>query len=138
MIVKHSHTVNHYDALNLTKLDVLDTFDEIPIATGYRVDGQVLEYFPADLEVLSRVEVIYTTLPGWSQSTTGITEWEKLPENARKYVAFIEDYLKGSKKDGPKCKYIGTGKHIYHHSYAPHFLILIGILGPKREDTIFR
>ena len=107
--MKHSHAVNHYRALNLTKLDVLDTFDQIPVATGYRVDGQELQYFPADLELLARVEVIYTTLPGWVQSTTGITKWDNLPENARKYILFIEEYLKGSKVEGPKCKYIGTG-----------------------------
>ena len=109
MIVKHSHAVNHYRSLNLTKLDVLDTFPEIPIATAYKVDGQQLEYFPADLEVLSRVEVIYTTLPGWNTSTTGVTKWDDLPENAKAYVTFIEDYLKGSGSSGPKCRYIGTG-----------------------------
>ena len=110
VIVKHSHAVNHYGALNLTKLDVLDTFPEIPVATAYKADGQVLEHFPADLELLSRVEVVYTTLPGWMQVTTGITKWEDLPENARKYVTFIDDYMRGQRKQGPICKYIGTGK----------------------------
>ena len=107
--MKHSHAVNHYDSLNLTKLDVLDTFPEIPVATAYRVDGQEIEYFPADLELLKRVEVVYTTLPGWMQATTGITKWDDLPANAQKYITFIEDHLKGHGSEGPKCKYIGTG-----------------------------
>ncbi|KAG8527492.1 uncharacterized protein KY384_007644 [Bacidia gigantensis] len=113
VIVKYSKSINHYTALNLTKLDVLDTFPEIKVATKYKVDSQEFESFPADLELLERAEVVYETLPGWMSSTTGITTWEQLPENAKKYITFIEDYL-----GGLKCKYIGTG--------------------PDREHMIFR
>ena len=89
---------------------MLDTFSEIPIATAYRIDGRELEHFPADLELLAQVEVIYTTLPGWMQTTTGVTRWNDLPENARRYVEFIENYLRIGGKSGPLCKYIGTGR----------------------------
>jgi len=95
--------INHYHCLNLTKLDILDNFEEIPVAVGYRVDGKLLESFPADLRKLERVEVIYETLPGWKSSTTGAKTFDSLPENARKYVTFIQDFVQ------VKVKYIGTG-----------------------------
>lgn len=97
--------MNNYTALNLTKLDVLDTFAEIQVATAYSdpVTGEVLESFPADLDVLERVEVRYETLPGWQTSTEEAKTWEELPENARRYVEFIEKFV------GVKIKYIGVG-----------------------------
>ena len=61
IIVKYSTAGNHYTALNLTKLDVLDTFPEIKIATAYHVDRHILDSFPADLELLARAEVVYKT-----------------------------------------------------------------------------
>ena len=103
--MKYSTAINHYTALNLTKIDVLDNFPEIKVATAYKVDGRALESFPADLDVLARAEVVYETLPGWMTSTTGVTQWEDLPDNAKRYIDFIEQYL-----GGPKCKYIGTGR----------------------------
>ncbi len=98
--------VNCYTALNLTKIDVLDSFREIKVAVGYKIDGELIDSFPADLELLNRAEVEYETLQGWNTTTTGTTQWEKLPENAKKYVEFIENFLGGE----IKCKYIGTGK----------------------------
>ncbi|KZT00040.1 Adenylosuccinate synthetase [Laetiporus sulphureus 93-53] len=68
--MKHSYLVNGYDTLNLTKLDVLDDLAEIKIAVKYLVDGKELEGFPADLELLSRVEVVYVTLG--CQRTNGV------------------------------------------------------------------
>ena len=91
---------------------MLDTFPEIPIATSYRINGQELEHFPADLELLGQVEVVYTTLPGWMQTTTGVTMWDDLPENARKYIEFIENYLQLGRKGGLSCKYVGTGQTV--------------------------
>jgi adenylosuccinate synthase len=103
MVVKYSHAINWYDSINLTKLDVLDTFKEIKVATSYTYNGQPLASFPADLDVLEHMEVHYETLPGWEKSTTGVQLWEDLPANARAYVEFIEKFV------GVKCKYIGTG-----------------------------
>lgn len=112
VIVKYSKAVNHYTALNLTKLDILDSFPEIPVATAYHLDGQALDSFPADLQKLARVEVQYTTFPGWQKPTTGAKSYYDLPKNARAYVEFIEEFV------GVKVKYIGTG--------------------PAREDMIVR
>ncbi|ORY12031.1 adenylosuccinate synthetase-like protein [Clohesyomyces aquaticus] len=103
VVIKHSHACNDYTSLNLTKLDVLDDFAEIKIATGYTFAGQPLDAFPANPEVLSRVEVKYETLQGWGKSTTGAKSWYDLPVKAREYVEFIEKFV------GVKVKWIGVG-----------------------------
>ena len=83
VIVKYSVAVNDYTSLNLTKLDVLDGFEEIKVAVAYKIDGEMTDWFPADLERLGRAEIVYKTLLGWMTDTTGVSEWEGLPENAR-------------------------------------------------------
>ncbi|MCJ1466982.1 hypothetical protein MMC07_005604 [Pseudocyphellaria aurata] len=103
VMVKYSAEVNDYTAINLTKLDVLDEFKEIQMATGYSLHGKLLESFPANLDALSNVEVTYKTLPGWQQATTSATTYDELPNNARKYIEFIEEYV------GARIRYIGTG-----------------------------
>ncbi|EMC96989.1 hypothetical protein BAUCODRAFT_32733 [Baudoinia panamericana UAMH 10762] len=103
VVVKFSHSINWYDSINLTKLDILDDFDEVKVATKYSHNGQALPSFPADLAVLDNVEVEYKTLPGWKSSTVGLTKYEQLPENARKYIEYIEEFI------GVRVKYIGTG-----------------------------
>ncbi|KZS99449.1 Adenylosuccinate synthetase [Laetiporus sulphureus 93-53] len=82
VVMKHSYLVNGYDTLNLTKLDVLDDLAEIKIAVKYLVDGKELEGFPADLELLSRVEVVYVTLGSWTTA-----------ENVRDGVGFVQKGL---------------------------------------------
>lgn len=88
MVVKYSTAINHYTALNLTKLDVLDSFETIKVATGYKdpQTGQELESFPASLEQLANVEVIYKDLPGWNTPITHIKTYDELPKEARDYV----------------------------------------------------
>lgn len=88
VVVKYSTAINHYTALNLTKLDVLDSFETIKVATGYKdpQTGQELESFPASLEQLANVEVIYKELPGWNTPITHIKKYEELPKEARDYV----------------------------------------------------
>ena len=81
----------------------MDTFPEIQVAVAYKLDGQLLDSFPADLDVLDRCEVVYETLPGWEKATTGAKSYYDLPKNARAYIEFIEE------KVGVKVKYIGTG-----------------------------
>lgn len=104
VVVKFSHAINWYDSLNLTKLDVLDTFKTIKVATSYVTPtGEEVQSFPASLDVLENMEVKYTELPGWETSTVGAKTYKELPENARKYVEFIEKFV------GVSVKYIGTG-----------------------------
>ncbi|KAI1326599.1 Adenylosuccinate synthetase [Xylariaceae sp. FL0255] len=94
---------NYYTALNLTKLDVLDTFEMIKIATAYKVDGEELDSYPANLDILDQAEVVYHEMPGWQQSTTNAKSFEDLPQQARDYVEYIENFV------GVKIKWIGTG-----------------------------
>lgn len=103
VVVKHSHACNDYTAINLTKLDVLDDFDELKVATSYSYNGQALEYFPADPEILAKVEVHYVTLPGWKKPTTDAKAFYDLPSAARKYIEYIEQFV------GVKVRWIGVG-----------------------------
>jgi adenylosuccinate synthase len=103
VLVKYSNSINWYDSINLTKLDILDDFEEIQVAVAYEHNGKEITSFPADLSVLDTMNVKYVTLPGWKANTMGLKKWEELPENARKYVEYIEKFC------GVHIKYIGTG-----------------------------
>ena len=76
----------------MTNLDVLGYLDEIPVCTAYEADGQPIVDFPST-PTLMRCKPVYTMLPGWKADVRGVTEWNKLPENCRKYVVFIEKQL---------------------------------------------
>uniref|UniRef100_A0A3Q4H5G5 Adenylosuccinate synthetase n=1 Tax=Neolamprologus brichardi TaxID=32507 RepID=A0A3Q4H5G5_NEOBR len=93
VLIKYAHMINGFTALALTKLDILDVFTEIKVGIGYKVDNQTIPHFPANQEVLQRVEVQYETLPGWDSDTSAARSFEELPENAQKYVRFIEEHV---------------------------------------------
>jgi adenylosuccinate synthase len=103
---------NGNDAVALTKLDVLDELGEIPIATKYTTGATEVTEFPDDVEDLANMSPVYESMPGWRTSTVGITEYEKLPELARRYVERLEALL------GVPVVLISTG--------------------PRREETIVR
>ena len=94
-----------------TVLDVLGYLDEIPVCTGYEIDGKVTEEFPTTT-LLKKAKPVWTVLPGWKCDITGIRSYEELPENCRKYVEFIEEKL--------------------------GFPITMVSNGPGREDIIYR
>jgi adenylosuccinate synthase len=88
--------VNGIDFWAMTKLDVLDTFETVKICTGYRRDdGFVYQTFPADLDVLARCEPVYEELPGWQCETSKITNYNDLPENAKRYIDRILELVGG-------------------------------------------
>ena len=93
-VVKYAAQINGLDCIALTRLDILDTFPEIKICTGYRHNGKLLNEFPASLKVLGEVEPIYETLPGWNTDTSGIREYDQLPPNCRRYVERIGELAK--------------------------------------------
>lgn len=95
----------------LTVLDCLGYLKEIPVCTGYEIDGEVVTDFPVTAK-LAKAKPVYEVLPGWESDICGITEYEKLPENCRKYVEFIE------KQIGVPVKMVSNG--------------------PKRTDIIYR
>jgi adenylosuccinate synthase len=81
------------DGLALTKLDILDGFEEIKVATGYRLDGKVIDYLPGAQYAQARVEPIYETVEGWSGATSKARSWAELPAQAIKYVRRIEELV---------------------------------------------
>ncbi|KAK3934999.1 adenylosuccinate synthetase [Diplogelasinospora grovesii] len=113
VVLKYSCSVNYYTVLNLTKLDVLDTFPTLKVAVAYKTpDGQELDYFPSDLGLLDQCEVVYKEFEGWQKPITNAKTYYDLPKQARAYIEFIEEFV------GVKIAWIGTG--------------------PKREDMVFR
>ena len=90
-VVAYAGRLNGLTALAVSKLDVLDKFPEIKLATSYRLCGDPVDQFPAELMSLSQVEPIYETLPGWQASTAEARRWEELPPAARAYLDRIEE-----------------------------------------------
>ncbi|MBD1210366.1 MAG: adenylosuccinate synthase [Ignavibacteria bacterium] len=88
--LRYSVIVNGITEIALTKMDVLDTFDEITICTAYKLDGKILKSIPADADTLERVEPMYETMPGWKSSLTGIRTYQDLPQAAKDYIGRIE------------------------------------------------
>ncbi|MBI1955940.1 MAG: adenylosuccinate synthase [Acidobacteria bacterium] len=103
LVLRHSASVNGLDSLVITKLDVLDTLDEIPVCVSYECDGTHLDEIPPQAEVLGQVCPVYRTFPGWKQSTFGLTRYSDLPEQARFYLEFIRDQV------GVEIAVISTG-----------------------------
>ncbi|WP_448190504.1 adenylosuccinate synthase [Azospirillum sp. sgz301742] len=93
VMVRQAIKTGGIDGIALTKLDVLDGFDEIKVCVGYRLDGQELDYFPAGQSAQARVEPIYETFEGWKESTQGARTWAELPAQAVKYVRHIEELI---------------------------------------------
>ncbi|MBI1622324.1 adenylosuccinate synthase [Aquamicrobium zhengzhouense] len=93
VLVRQAVAVNGINGIALTKLDVLDGLEEIKVCTGYKLDGQLIDYLPASQGAQSRVEAIYETLEGWSGTTAGARSWADLPAQAVKYVRRIEELI---------------------------------------------
>src|SRR5512135_1783408 len=81
------------DGLALTKLDILDGFDEIKVCTGYKLDGRVIDYLPAGEQAQARVEPVYESIEGWKEATARARSWAQLPAQAIKYVRRIEELV---------------------------------------------
>ncbi|CAO3430671.1 Adenylosuccinate synthetase (EC 6.3.4.4) [Azospirillum doebereinerae] len=93
VMVRQAIKTGGIDGIALTKLDVLDGFDEIKVCVGYRLDGQELDYYPANAGAQARVEPIYETYEGWKDTTRGARTWNELPAQAVKYVRHIEELI---------------------------------------------
>jgi adenylosuccinate synthase len=89
--VRYAVRVNGLDALALTKLDVLDEMPELQVCTAYRARGSVIHELPGDLAQLATCEPVFETLAGWSRPTRGVRRYEDLPQEARAYIARIEE-----------------------------------------------
>uniref|UniRef100_A0A8D0GVW2 Adenylosuccinate synthetase isozyme 2 n=1 Tax=Sphenodon punctatus TaxID=8508 RepID=A0A8D0GVW2_SPHPU len=104
VLLRYAHMINGFTALALTKLDILDIFPEIKVGVAYKLDGEIIPHFPANQEVLNKVEVQYETLPGWETDISNARTFDELPLNAQGYARFIEMEL------GIPIKWIGVGK----------------------------
>ena len=93
VLVRQSIALCGADGIALTKLDVLDGFDEIKICTGYRLNGKVIDYLPAGEKDQAAVEPIYETLDGWKKTTRGARSSKALPAKAIKYIRRIEELI---------------------------------------------
>jgi adenylosuccinate synthase len=102
-LLRYSNQVNGAEWLVVTKLDVLDELEEIPICVGYEIDGKVTDEIPADVYGLEKIKPVYTRLKGWKTSTEGITDFDKLPQAAKEYLHFQE------RESGAKIGMVSTG-----------------------------
>jgi adenylosuccinate synthase len=89
-LLRYTATINGFDSLVITKLDVLDDFDQIPVCVGYRIGGREVDGMPPTFSEIARIEPVYESVPGWSSSTFGISDYDELPAKAKEYIAFLE------------------------------------------------
>jgi len=94
VLVRQSAAVGGITGIALTKIDVLDGFDEVKICVGYKLRGETLDYFPSHAADQAAVEPIYETMPGWQESTAGARSWADLPAQAIKYIRRIEELIR--------------------------------------------
>jgi len=104
--------INGFTGAAITRLDILDTFPHLKICVGYKLDGQTIDHFPANINALERCQPIYEELPGWQTPTTHIRKYEELPSQAKQYLARLEEVIS-----------------------CPVNLICVG---PRREQTIHK
>ena len=90
-MLKYSARLNSLDYLAITRLDILDQMPKIKMCVGYKIGDEVLKQIPASLNVLAKVEPIYEEFDGWMTDISGIREYDKLPENAKKYLARLSE-----------------------------------------------
>ncbi|WP_035587416.1 adenylosuccinate synthase [Hippea jasoniae] len=102
VVVKYAAMINGADEIALTKLDVLDGLDEIKVCVGYEYQGRKIGFIPSQLEEFAKCKPIYKTFKGWDK-TAGITDYEDLPENAKRYLEYISMFT------GVRFAFISTG-----------------------------
>lgn len=112
VMLKYTSRINGLTSISLMLLDVLSGFDKIKICVGYDLQGKTIDNFPASIHTLGKCTPIYEEVEGWQEDITGVTKYEELPINAKKYIERIE-------------KYVGVP-------------IKIISVGPKRNQTIVR
>lgn len=103
VMLRHATRVNSLTEIALTKLDVLDTFDEVKVCTGYTINGNVMRNYPDRPDMLKHAVPVYETLPGWKSSTGGITKFADLPHSAQQIVKIVE------RETGIPVSMVGTG-----------------------------
>ena len=121
-LLRYSNRINGTEWLVVTKLDVLDHLAEIPVCTGYEINGKVTDVVPADVQGLESIKPIYTKLKGWQQPTDGIRKFEELPAAAQEYLRFQE------RESGAKIGMVSTGPDRDQTMVLPEFQAALGEL----------
>ncbi len=111
-LLRYTATINGFDSLMITKLDVLDQLKEIPVCVGYKIGGKMIDEMPATFRGMESIEPVYETMPGWLTTTRGISEYDKLPDGALRYLDYLQE------KSGVEVGGVSTG--------------------PERTETIIR
>ncbi|MBE1443877.1 adenylosuccinate synthase [Paenibacillus sp. OAS669] len=91
VVVRHARRVSGITGLSLNSLDVLAGLETVKICTAYKYHGEVIEHYPASLNMLAECEAVYEELPGWSEDISGVRKLEDLPANARRYVERVSE-----------------------------------------------
>ncbi len=114
-LLRYAQMINGVNWWVVTKMDVLDELDEVPVCVGYEIKGKKTDAVPALANGFDQVECIYEKMPGWKTSTEGITDFDKLPKKAQAYLRFIE------KESGAKIGVVSTGPDREHTMFLPEF-----------------
>jgi adenylosuccinate synthase len=92
-LLRYTAEINGFDSMVVTKLDVLDEFDKIPVCVAYRSGGRELSEMPSTVAEIETIEPVYESVPGWKTSTFGMDSYEQLPAKAKDYIAFLESRM---------------------------------------------
>ncbi|MEI0478610.1 adenylosuccinate synthase [Brachyspira pulli] len=92
-VLRYASYINGLDSIAITRLDILDELDKIKICVGYKYNNEILTWYPANLNILSKVEPVYEEFEGWKTDTSSIREYDKLPENAKKYLKRLSELV---------------------------------------------
>ncbi|MBK7062649.1 MAG: adenylosuccinate synthase [Rubrivivax sp.] len=112
--LKRAIVINGVSGLCVTKLDVLDGIDQIQVCVGYELGGQQIDILPLDADDIVACRPVYESLPGWRESTAGLTNWEQLPTNARRYLERIQQLI------GAPIDMVSTGPDRVHTILLRH------------------
>ena len=112
--LKRAIIINGVSGLCITKLDVLDGLAEIKVCVGYELDGARIDILPLDADEVAACRPIYDSFPGWSDSTFGVTEWDRLPLNARRYLERVQQFI------GAPIDMVSTGPDREHTILLRH------------------
>jgi adenylosuccinate synthase len=113
-LLKRSKIINGISGLCITKLDVLDGLPEIKVCVGYELNGKRIDILPLDADEIEACIPIYDTFPGWTEKTAGITQWDKLPLNARRYLERVQEFI------GAPIDMVSTGPDREHTILLRH------------------
>jgi adenylosuccinate synthase len=115
-LLRYSTMINGIEWLVVTKMDVLDHLAEIPVCVGYKINGKKTAEIPAQISGYDKIECVYEQMPGWKKATSGIADYDKLPQKAKDYLDFI------ARETGAKIGVVSTGPDREQTMYVGDFV----------------